>query len=386
MTTTIRLEESTSKPLGMLLLAFELGQARWTLGFSTGLGAQPRIRTILARDLRQLQQEIASAKVRFGLTPQARVVSCYEAGRDGFWLHRWLTAEDITNQVLDASSIEVPRRLRRAKTDRLDVQGLLRLLARYVLGERRACRVIRVPSDEAEDARQVHRAIETLHADRTRIVNRLRSVLIAQGIRPANLRAVGRVVADARRWDGTPLPPGVRCRLACLEAQCQHVDAQLRTLTTERTRLERHLTALDPENGVARLLRLRGIGDTGAWVLMTEVFAWREIRNRRQLGALLGVVSAPYDSGDSHRDQGITKAGLLSVRRLGVQLAWGWLRFQPASALSQWYQARFAQGGPRLRRIGIVALMRRLMIALWRYVDHGHVPAGATLKPPVLLS
>jgi transposase len=109
MTTTIRLEESTSKPLGMLLLAFELGQARWTLGFSTGLGAQPRIRTILARDLRQLQQEIASAKVRFGLTPQARVVSCYEAGRDGFWLHRWLTAEDITNQVLDASSIEVPR-------------------------------------------------------------------------------------------------------------------------------------------------------------------------------------------------------------------------------------------------------------------------------------
>jgi transposase len=380
MTTTIRLDECMWKP-GMLLVAFELGQTRWTLGFSVGLGARPRIRTILARDMTQLQREIACAKSRLGLDPQARVLSCYEAGRDGFWLHRWLTASGITNEVLDASSIEVPRRLRRAKTDRLDVEGLLRLLARYALGERRACRVIRVPSDEAEDARQVHRAMETLQADRTRIINRIRSVLIAQGIRLGGTRSVARCVEAARRWDGTPLPPGVRCRLACLEAQRQQVETQLRRLTAERTRLGRHLAAIDPDNGVARLLRLRGIGDTGAWVLMTEVFAWRAIRNRRQLGGLLGVVSAPYDSGESHRDQGITKAGLVSVRRIGVQLAWGWLRLQPGSALSQWYDAHFARGGPRLRRIGIVALMRRLMIALWRYVDHGQLPAGATLKP-----
>ena len=381
MTTTVRLEESTSKGSGMLLLAFELGQNRWTLGFSVGLGAEPRIRTIPARDIRQLTLEMTAAKLRLGLGLDAAVTSCYEAGRDGFWLHRWLTATGVTNHVLDASSIEVPRRLRRAKTDRLDVHGLLRLLARYVLGERRACRVVRVPSDEAEDARQVHRSIEALHADRTRVVNRLRSVLIAQGIRVAGIQSVARCIDEARRWDGTPLPPGVRCRLTCLNAQREHIDTQLRALVAERTRLQRHLAAVDPAHGLVRLLQLRGIGDTGAWVLMTEVFAWRAIRNRRQLGGLLGLVSAPYDSGDSHRDQGITKAGLVSVRRIGVQLAWGWLRLQPTSALSQWYDARFAQGGPRLRRIGIVALTRRLMIALWRYVDQGHLPVGARLKP-----
>lgn len=382
MTTTIRLEESTSKASGLLLLAIELGQSRWKLGFSRGPG-HPRVRTIAARDVRQLQEEIVRAKVRLGLAADTVVWSCYEAGRDGFWLHRWLTAAGITNHVLDASSIEVPRRFRRAKTDRLDLGGLLRVLGRYALGERGACRVIRVPSDEMEDARQVHRTIETLQADRTRVVNRIRGVLIAQGIGLAGPRSVSRCVTEARRWDGTPLPPGVRCRLMCLDAQRVHIETQLRGLLRERERRQRALAAVDPNNGVVRLVRLRGIGDTGAWVLMTEVFAWREIRNRRQLGALLGVVSAPYDSGDSHRDQGITKAGLASVRRIGVQLAWGWLRLQPASALSQWYDARFAHGGPRLRRIGIVALMRRLMIALWRYVDHGQLPAGATLKRAV---
>jgi transposase len=130
-------------------------------------------------------------------------------------------------------------------------------------------------------------------------------------------------------------------------------------------------------------LRLRAVGETGAWVLMTELFAWRDIRNRRQLGALLGSVPAPYRSGEQSRDQGITKAGLSSVRRIGVQLAWGWVRLQPTSALTRWFDARFAHGGPRLRRIGIVALMRRLVIARWRYVAYGEVPEGATLKPLV---
>ena len=383
MTTTVRLEESTSNCGGPLLLVFELGQTRWKLGFSRGLGQVPRICTVAARDLPAVRREIAAAKSRLAVAADTPVRSCYEAGRDGFWLHRWLMADGITNYVLDASSIEVPRRLRRAKTDRLDVQGLLRVLARYVLGERGACRVVRVPSDEAEDARQIHRTIETLTADRTRIVNRLRGVLIAQGVRVGGVRSLGRDLPELHRWDGSTLPPGVRCRLACLEAQRAHLDEQLHRLTRERGQLRRQLAARDPNNGVERLLRLRGIGETGAWVLMTEVFSWREIRNRRQLGALLGIVSAPYDSGDSHRDQGITKAGLVSVRRIGVQLAWGWLRFQPDSLLSRWYEARFAHGGARLRRIGIVAVMRRLMLALWRYVDFGEQPVGATFKPAV---
>jgi transposase len=362
-----------------LLLAFELGQRAWKVGSTPGISQRPRVRQIAGGAIGLVLEEIARAKRRFGLPADAPVISCYEAGRDGFWLHRYLVAQGITNHVVDSSSIEVNRRARRAKTDRLDLAGLLSLLARYVQGDRRCWRVVRVPTLAEEDARQLSRTLETVTQDRTRLISRLKSLLATQGIRLAVRKGFLEALAAARLWDGTPIPAGLRERLTHDWTQLQHVEAQRRTLTVRATR------ALDGATPTGRMLTqlqtLRAIGPITAHVLTTEIFAWRQIRNGRQLGALVGLAPAPYQSGDAHYDQGITRAGNTHVRRVMVQVAWGWLHHQPTSTLARWYLQRFAAGGPRLRRIGIVALARKLLIALWRYVDHGVVPDGAQLKP-----
>jgi len=382
MTTLTRTQESIAllpaAPIH-LLLAFELGERSWKLGFTTGLGQRPRIRQVPAGAVDQVLEEIARAKVRLKLPADTPVVSCYEAGRDGVWLHRYLVAHAITNHVVDSSSIEVNRRARRAKTDRLDLAGLLNLLARYLLGDRRVWRVVRVPSVADEDARQPHRTWETVQQDRTRLICRLQGLLTTQGVRL-------RIAADflsrldaARLWDGTPVPAGLKARLTRVWAQLELLDVQLEELETARTKL-----TVDPETAmgryVTRLPTLRGVGPIGAWVLATEIFGWRQIQNARQLGGLVGLVPAPYQSGETSHDQGITRAGNKHVRRLMVQLAWSWLRYQPTSALSRWYRERFGGGGKRMRRIGIVALARKLLIALWRFVESGTVPEGAQLK------
>jgi transposase len=362
-----------------LLMAFELGQRWWKVGFTTGLGQRPRTRRIAAGAMAVVLTEVARAKTRFGLPEATPVISCYEAGRDGFWLHRYLTAHGVTNHVVDSSSIEVDRRARRSKTDQLDLGGLLTLLARYQAGDRRCWRVVRVPSVEDEDARQLHRTRETLQADRTRLINRLKATLAVLGLRlPVTRDFIARVDA-ARLPDGCPMPPGARQRLAHDWALLTSVEHQLEELDATRQALPIDLTT-PTGRAVERLQRLRAVGPAGAWVLATEIFGWREIRNARQLGALVGVVPAVYQSGEMRRDRGITRAGNHHVRRLMVQLAWGWLRWQRSSALSQWYHARFAAGGPRLRRIGIVALARKLLVALWRYVDHDVLPDGAVMK------
>jgi transposase len=362
-----------------LLVAFELGQRWWHVGFTTGLGQRPRRRRIAAGDLQTLGIELQRAKGRFGVPADAPVISCYEAGRDGFWLHRYLTAHAVTNYVIDSASIEVNRRARRSKTDQLDLGGLLNLLARYVAGDRRCWRVVRVPSVAAEDARQLHRTLETLQGDRTRLINRLTSVLATLGVRLRVTADFLRQVEAARLWDGTPIPAGARDRLRRDWQQLQGIAAQIKAGQAARTALR---VEVDTPTGryVAGLQTLRAIGPTGAWVLATEIFGWRDIRNGRQLGALVGLVPARYDSGTMRRDLGITRAGNAHVRRVMVQLAWGWLRYQPTSALSQWYQQRFGGGGPRVRRVGIVALARKLLVAVWRYIDAGVVPEGALLK------
>ncbi len=307
------------------------------------------------------------------------MISCYEAGRDGFWIHRALVAQGVTNAVVDSSSIEVNRRARRTKSDRLDLGGLLTLLARDVAGDRRCWRVVRVPTDADEDARHLHRTWEAVQQDRTRLLNRLQGVLVTAGGRVPVRGTFLTQMAAARRWDGTPLPPGVQARLTRTWAELTFLTTQLAELEAARTAL-----ALDPQTSagraVTRLQGLRAIGPIGAWVLTTEIFGWRQIRNGRQLGALMGLAPALYQSGDTARDQGITRAGNKHVRRLMVQLAWSWLRFQPASALAQWYARRFGGGGPRARRIGIVALARKLLLALWRYLETGVVPEGAVTK------
>jgi transposase len=364
---------------GRLLLAFELGERTWKLGFTVGLGQRPRIRQVAAGAVGVLAGEIAHAKHRFGLAADVPVISCYEAGRDGFWLHRYLMAHAITNHVVDSSSIEVNRRARRAKTDRLDLGGLLSLLARYVSGDARVWRVVRVPTLLEEDVRQLPRTRESLTRDRTRLVNRLKGLLATQGVRLRIDQHFVEALDHARLWDDTPIPPGLRDRILRDWTQLQTVDTQLRELNAAR--VQRVEAAQPTGHAIEQLQTLRAIGPTGAWVLATEIFGWRQIRNGRQLGALVGLVPAPYQSGETRYDQGITRAGNAHVRRVMVQLAWGWLRFQPTSALSRWYQQRFGHGGMRMRKIGIVALARKLLIALWRYLNAGTVPDGATLKP-----
>ena len=383
--TMTRTQESTAPTITSpikLLLAFELGERTWKLGFSTGLGQRPRVRQVAAGAVTQVLEEIGRAKVRLQVPAATPVMSCYEAGRDGFWLHRSLVAQGITNHVVDSSSIEVNRRARRAKTDRLDLAGLLSLLARYLQGDRRVWRVVRVPSVEEEDARQLHRTWEAVQQDRTRLINRLKGLLTTVGVRVRLDVDFLTRLQTARLWDGAPLPDGITRRLTGVWKQLEFLDTQLEDLAAARTAL-----APDRQTTTGRyvdvLPTLRGIGPIGAWVLATEIFGWRQIRNGRELGALVGLVPAPYQSGETAHDQGITRAGNKHVRRLMVQLAWSWLRYQPTSALSRWYQERFGGGGRRMRRIGIVALARKLLIALWRYVETGTVPDGAMLKAPV---
>lgn len=381
MTTMTRMHESTALPTTTinLLLAFELGERRWKLGFTTGLGQRPRIRSVPAGAVDRVLEEIAHTKRRLKLPKETPVISCYEAGREAFWLHRYLVAHGIINHVVDSSSIEVKRRARRAKTDKLDLGGLLTLLARYLAGDRRAWHVVRVPSVADEDARQLHRTWEAVQQDRTRLICRLQGLLTTQGVRLPITSNFAAQLTVARLWDGTPVPPGLHARLRRTWAQLELLNRQLEELEAERAALP-----ADPASTtgryVMRLPTLRGIGPVGAWVLATEIFGWREIENARQLGGLVGLVPAPFQSGETAHDQGITRAGNKHVRRLMVQLAWSWRRYQPTSALTRWYEEKFGRSSPRLRRIGIVAVARKLLIALWRYVEHGEIPEGAIVK------
>jgi transposase len=364
------------------MLAFELSERTWKLGFTVGQGQRPRMRQVPAGALDRLAEEIARAKDRWDLTTDVSVVSCYEAGREGFWLHRYLAGQGIANVVVDSSSIEVNRRARRAKTDGLDLDGLLRLLERYIQGERRVWHVVRVPSVEAEDARHLHRSRETLQQERTRLMNRLHGLLTTQGLTvPFHADFIDRVAA-ARLWDGTAVPAGLQRRLRHVWAQLVFLNEQLADVDETRAAL-----ATDPQTVsgrcVTQLQTLHGIGAIGAWSLTTEIFGWRQIQNGRELGALVGLVPTPYQSGATSHERGISRAGNRHVRRMIVQLAWSWLRYQPLSALSRWYRERFSQGR-RLRRIGIVALARKLLVALWRYLAIGRVPEGALLKPRVV--
>jgi len=381
MTMTRTIESTATAPScsTCLLLAFELGERVWKLGFTTGLGQRPRMRQVPAGATDRVLEEIVRAKRRLKRPADTPVISCYEAGREGWWLHRWLVAQGVTNHVVDSSSIEVNRRARRAKTDRLDLGGLLNLLARFVLGDARVWRVVREPSVAEEDARQLHRSWESVQQDRSRLINRLKGLLTTQGVRLRIDEEFPQRLAAARLWDGTPVPPE-------LQQRARRVWAQLALLNQQRDELEGGRAALVPDANtpmdryVRTLPTLRGIGPVGTWVLATEIFGWRAIRNRRELGALVGLVPAPYQSGDTNRDQGITRAGNRHVRRLMVQLAWSWVHYQPTSALTQWYRRRFGGGSKRLRRIGIVALARKLLIALWRYVEHGEIPEGAIVQ------
>jgi len=363
-----------------LYVAFELSRKEWKLGFSDGKIPQIRQVTIPAGDLEACKKEIEKTKARYEMKGPVSVRSCYEAGREGFWLHRALTKMGIENIVVDAASIEVNRRQRRAKTDRMDVQKLVRQLIRYWRGEHEVWRIVRVPSAEAEDRRHPHRELEVLKEERKQHRVRIQSLLYTQGIDGKVGREFLKNLEQWRCWDQEPIPPEMKRRMEDEYHRLQLVEAQMREIQkAQREQLKTATTDAVIEK-VRRLQQLVGIGMGSSWIFVMELFGWRSFQNRREVAGAVGLTPTPYNSGDSVREQGISRAGNRRVRQLTIEIAWCWLRLQPNSKLSRWYKQRFAGGGARMRRIGIVAVARRLVIELWRYLESGTIPEGAVLR------
>jgi len=310
----------------VLHLAFELADLRWKLAFTPGLGQRPRVRTVPARDLDAVRQEIARALARFGLPATTRVVSCYEAGRDGFWLHRALTALGIANQIVDSASIEINRRLRRAKADRLDAEKLVLMLGRATQGDPRVWRVVRVPSEADEAARQLSRELDAVTHDRTQVLSRIHGLLATEGVKLALTGDVPAALPALRRWDGTPLPAELLERLARDWRQVEALTARRAALQAQRRRDV--TTGTTPAHAQMRqLAQLSAVGMATATVLVREFFGWRAFRNRRQVGGCAGLTATPFQTGGTHHEQGISKAGNRRVRTVMIELAWGWLRW-----------------------------------------------------------
>lgn len=265
------------------------------------------------------------------------------------------------------------------KTDRLDVHKLVTMLIRYDEGERKVWSVVRVPSLEAEENRQLHRELEELKRERTRLTNRIKGLLAGHGIRLEVGRGFSQKLSEARMWDGSPVPLAIRCRVTREWARVELINQQIGELEADRLELVKEWDSPEAEK-VRRLMQLRGIGINFSWLLVMELFGWRCFQNRRQVGALAGLTPTPYQSGASQREAGISKAGSKWVRGMAIELAWAWVRFQPDSELARWYRQRYGSGGSRQRRVGIVAVARRLLVDLWRYLEWGLVPAGAALK------
>jgi transposase len=344
---------------------------------TTGFGIKPTLRTIASGDLVAVARVVQEAQRRWALPPTARVLSCYEAGRDGFWIHRALVTRGFENRVVDSASIEVNRRARRTKTDRLDAHKLVLMLVRVCAGDREAWTEVRVPTVEAEAARHVSRERTTLVQEQTRLRNQVLSWLTTAGCRvPPRLRQRPGWWTVVRDWADRPLAATVQARIARATTRLALLAEQLAAIEGQQAATTHAAPADSP---LGRLVRLKGVATTSAAVLLDEGLVWRAFANRRQLGGLLGFAPVTYASGETTHDQGISRAGNRRLRSTMVQLAWRWVHWQPHSALTQWYVARFGRG-KRLRKIGIVALARKLLIALWRYATHGVLPIGAVVK------
>ena len=372
------LREDTAKEAG-LYVAFELSRKKWKLGISDGKTARARVVSIEAQDWKKLKEEIEKARERFELEKDAPVRSCYEAGREGFWIHRALNGMGIENMVIDAASMDVKRR-KRAKTDRIDAEGLVRQLIRYLRGERDVWSVVRVPSEEAEDSRQMHREMEVLKRERGQHRVRIQSLLFTQGLDVEVTSGLMKQLDQLCRWNGKPLAEGMKERIGREYERMKIAEANLAMLKKQqREKLSSKQSSPSLEK-IRKLKQLRAIATGSSWVFVMELFGWRQFRNRREVGGSLGMTPMPYQSGDSAREQGISRAGNRRARTMAIEIAWSWLRYQPESRLSRWYRERFGSGGPRLRRIGIVAMARKLMVDLWRYLEFGTLPEGAQLK------
>jgi transposase len=359
----------------VLFVAFELAKRQWKLALTSGFGVTAIIRTVASGDWRGVELALAAARRHFRLAADVPVVSCYEAGRDGFWIHRALVARGLGNRVVDSSSIDVKRRRRRMKTDRIDAIKLVQMLVRAWAGEADVWSEVRVPSPAVEAARHVSRERTALTHERTRLVNQLRSWLATVGASLPTQRPAGwwTTIQD---WAGAALPASLQQRLERTEARLRLVAEQIAALETTQRAVVQSASAA---SALPRLVQLKGVATTSAAVLVDEGLVWRAFTNRRQIGGLLGFAPLKYESGETSRDQGVSRAGNDRLQATMVQLAWSWVHWQRESALTQWYLARFGTG-KRARKVGIVALARKLLIALWRWVTAGVVPAGAVLK------
>ncbi|MCA9628296.1 MAG: IS110 family transposase [Myxococcales bacterium] len=390
--------DTITTPVSRLHLVFELSNSTWKLGFALTRNGKLRERNVPARDLAAVFAEIDTARRHFKLSEDAPVVACYEAGRDGFWLYRALTAVDVECAVVDPASILVDRRRVHAKTDRLDLKALRMLLVRYAEGERDVWRVVKVPPAEVEDLRLLGRERKTIVEECTAHVNRVRSMLSLYGVTvegsvsPRLASTLPAIVGPSGDRLGPAAQGQIRRELERIDLatkQIREIEKQLRELFAARQReaLGRRVDELGAAERATeqarRLQELRGIGQLGAFTLATEFFGWRQFKNRKQVAALAGLAPVPHQSGDMDRERNISKAGNPRIRALVVQLAWGWLRHQPQSALSREFRQRTEEGKKRGRRRAIVALARKLLVALWRYLDHGVIPDGAIFSPGV---
>ena len=366
-----------------VLVGFELSKATWKVGVIMP-GSKKLSRYSISggntEALRSLFSKVRTKAERGG--KPVRIMACYEAGYDGHWLHRWLVGEGVISHEIDPSSIEVSRRARRAKTDRLDLEKMMRAFAAYLRGELRACSVVRVPTVEDEDRKRRTRERERLGKERTAHTNRIKGLLHGQGVRDAMPLKPGFIASldKVRTGDGRPLPPQLKEEIIREHERLSLILKQQAALEA-KSKAER--LAAEPDTAQAKMLHLanlKGIGPVGAQLLVNEVF-YRSFDNRRQVGSYFGLTGTPFDSGESRREQGISKAGNRRARELAVELAWLWLRHQPDSELARWFRERVGDIKGRMRRITIVALARKLMVALWRYLQTGVVPTGAVLRP-----
>lgn len=364
-------------------LAFELSKAKWKLGVLLP-GSQRLSRyTIGGGDLVALAARLADMrkKAAAGGRP-VRVLSCYEAGLDGHWLHRWLAGQRVVNHEIDPSSIEVNRRARRIKTDRIDLEKLMRAFLAYLRGEPRVCSIVHVPTVEDEDRKRRTRERERLLKERTAHTNRIKGLLHGQGIRDVKPldRSFIENLAGLRTGDGRPLPARLKEEIAREHERLRLTVRQIGEIEAKSHAELRAAQPGSPEARIMQLIDLKSIGPVGGQGLVNEVF-YRDFDNRRQVGSYFGLTGTPYDSGQRSREQGISKAGNRRARELAVELAWLWTVHQPDSALTRWFRERVGDLKGRIRRIAIVALARKLMVALWRYLTTGVIPVGAVLRP-----
>lgn len=366
-------------------VVFELSKSLWLLGVKLPGRDRPgryRIEAGNTQALERLLTEVRAKASRLGRP--VRIASCYEAGFDGHWLHRWLVDRGIESHEVDASSIGVNRRARRAKTDRIDLDMLMRAFTGRLQGDASACALVRVPTPEEEDRKRRTRERERLIAERTMHSNRIGGLLHCQGIRELNPFRPGflSTLETVRTGDGRPLLQHIKAEIRREHARLMLVHDQIKAMDTEDVMVHRAAEAGSPAAKVVLLTQLKGVGLKLGQVLCNEVY-YRRFDNRRQLGSFLGLTDTPYDSGASRRQQGISKAGNHRGRTSAIELAWLWLRHQPDSALSQWFREKAGNQKGRIRKIAIVAMARKLMIALWRYLENGVVPTGAVMHPSI---